>query len=429
MRYTYYCSIQIVLLHFIVSQPSNGTPHGTPMRKLTDAFVKTLAAPQKERIEVRDAEIPGFALRVTEKGAKSWILIYQLRGRKCRLTLGSYPDLSLAEARKRARQHRGEVERGEDPAASKRSARAAQTVGEAAAVYIERYAKPNKRTWTADEWAFRKYILPYWRDRKLREIQRVDVINLLERVAKTAPVFANRIRALLSKFFSFSVSQALCEVNPVRDAVRLTKETPREFSLTPAQIRAVWKGIGELENQRLKDFYQLAFLTCARRGELLRMTWSEIDLNAALWSLPPERVKNGRAWRVPLPPTAVAILRERKRHAGESALVFADETGGLLKRSMLEVTHTALVKELGIPFRLHDARSVIVTHLSEQGTPADVLDRLLNHVTSGITAKHYNRYNREPEHRRALLRWDNWLQGIVEPRGEVVQFPSVAVAS
>jgi integrase len=399
------------------------------MRKLTDAFVKTLAAPAKNRIEVRDAEIPGFAIRITEKGAKSWILVYYLRGRKCRLTLGSYPELTLAEARKLSRQHRGEVERGEDPAASKRSGRAAQTVGEAAAVFIERYAKPNKRTWAGDEWAFRKHILPYWRDRKLREIQRVDVINLLERVAKTAPVLANRIRALLSKFFSFSVSQALCEANPVRDTVRLTKESPREFSLTPAQIRTVWKGIGELENQRLKDFYQLAFLTCARRGELLGMTWSEIDLDAALWSLPPERVKNGRAWRVPLPPTAVAILRGRKRRATESPLVFADETGGLLKRSTLEVTHTALVKELGIPFRLHDARSVVVTHLSEQGTPADVLDRLLNHVTSGITAKHYNRYNREPEHRRALLRWDNWLQGIFEPRGEIVQFPAVAVAS
>jgi integrase len=399
------------------------------MRKLTDAFVKTLAAPAKNRIEVRDAEIPGFAIRITEKGAKSWILVYYLRGRKCRLTLGSYPELSLADARKRARQHRGEVERGEDPAAGKRSARAAQTVTEAAAVYIERYAKPNKRTWAGDEWAFRKHVLPYWRDRKLREIGRLDVINLLERVAKTAPVSANRIRALLSKFFSFSVSQALCETNPVRDTVRLTKESPREFSLTPAQIRAVWKGIGELENRRLRDFYQLAFLTCARRGELLGMAWSEIDLDAALWSLPPERVKNGRAWRVPLPPTAVAILRERKKHAGESTLVFADETGGPLKRSSLAVAHTAFVTKLGIPLHLHDARSVVVTHLSEQGTPADVLDRILNHVTSGITAKHYNRYNREPEHRRALLRWDNWLQGIVEPRGEVVPFPSVAVAS
>jgi hypothetical protein len=81
------------------------------MRKLTDAFVKTVLAPEKGRIELRDSEIPGFALRVTENGAKSWVLIYHFHGRKGRVTLGSYPELSLADARKQARQARGDVER------------------------------------------------------------------------------------------------------------------------------------------------------------------------------------------------------------------------------------------------------------------------------------------------------------------------------
>jgi integrase len=400
------------------------------MRKLTDAFVKTLAAPAKGRIERRDAEIPGFAIRVTEKGAKSWILVYYLRGRKCRLTLGSYPELSLADARKRARQHRGEVERGENPAASKRSARAAQTVGEAAAVYIERWARPNKRSWEGDQWMLGKYVLPYWQDRKLREIGRGDVIDLLERVARSTPVTANRVRALLSKLFSFAVSQALCDTNPVRDTARPTKENPREFSLTPAQIRTVWKGVGELEDERVRAFYKLAFLTCARRGELLGMTWPEVDLDAALWSLPVERAKNGRAWRVPLTPTAVAVLRERKTRASESPFVFADERGTPLPHWALEAAHYAFVKRIGIRFRIHDARSISCTQIAEMGAAPDVLDALLNHLDSrSVTRRHYDRYTREPEHRRALLRWDHWLQGVVEPRGEVVQFPSVAVAS
>jgi integrase len=378
---------------------------------------------------VREEGIHGFALRVTEKGAKSWVLIYHLRGRKGRLTLGSYPALSLANARRQAHKHYNEIKNGNDPAAAKRSALTVQTVAEAAEIYIERWAKPNKRTWTGDQWMLNKHVLPFWRDRNVREIQRTDVIALLERIAKTTPVLANRIRGLLSKFFSFLISQALCDVNPVRDTVRPAKENPREFSLTPAQIRAVWKGIGELENELLRDFYKMAFLTCARRGELLGMTWDEIDLDAALWSLAAKRTKNGRAWRVPLPPTAVAILRERKARACASALVFSDENGDPLKRGTLAFKHEMFIKRLGIPFRLHDARSVVVTHASEQqGTPADVLDRMLNHVTGGVTAKHYNRNTREPEHRRALLRWDNWLNEI-EQRGEVIQFPSVSVAS
>lgn len=421
----------LIVFHSITPQVRFSTdPRAEPrMKKLTDAFVKTVPAPDKGRLEVRDAEIPGFALRVTENGSKSWVLIYHLSGRKARLTLGSYPEMTLADARKRARQHRSEVERGEDPAAGKRNARAAQTVGEAADVYLERWAKPNKRTWAGDQWMLHKHVLPYWRDRKLREIQRADVIDLLERVARNAPILANRVRALLSKLFRFAISQALCEFNPVRDTMRLAKETPREFSLMPAQIRAIWKAINELDNDRMRDFYKLSFLTCARRSEVLGMRWDELDLESALWSLPVERMKNGRAWRVPLPPSAVAALRARKERASESPFVFADQNGELLKPGGVRFTHCAFTKDVCICFRVHDIRSIACTQIAEMGAPPDVLDALLAHVNPGTTRRHYDRYTREPEHRRALLRWDNWLQGIVEPRGQVMQFPGGSVAA
>jgi integrase len=398
------------------------------MRELTDAYVRTVSAPATGRVELRDSKTPGFALRVTEKGSKSWVLIYYLNVRKARLTLGAYPEMSLAEARKLARKHRNEIENGKDPAAVKRRARAAQTVSEAAEVYIERWAKPNKRTWTGDQWMLNKHVLPYWRDRKLREIQRADVIDLLERIAKTAPVVANRVRALLSKLFRFAISQALCEVNPVRDTVRPAKENPREFSLTPAQIRTVWSAVNELQNDRVRDFYKISFLTCGRRGEVLGMQWEEIDLDAALWSVPVDRTKNGRAWRVPLPATAVAVLSERKARAGASPLVFADADGQLLKPGGLRFTHCAFTKAVGVPFRVHDIRSISVTQIAEMGTPPDVLDACLNHVNSGVTRRHYDHYSRQPEHRRALSRWDSWLQG-AEQRGEVVHLPSFSVAS
>jgi len=398
------------------------------MKKLTDAYVRTVVAPKTGRIEIRDSELHGFALRVTENGAKSWVLIYYFNGRKTRLTLGAYPEMSLADARKQARECRRKVENGKDPAAEKRSAQAAQTVSEAAEVYIERWAKPNKRTWAGDQWMLNKHVLPYWRNRKLREIQRVDVIDLLERVAKDAPILANRVRALLSKFFRFAISKALCDTNPVRDTERPTKESPREFSLTPAQIRAVWQEVCELESGRVRDFYKLAFLTCARRGEILGMRWDELDLDEGLWALPVERMKNGRAWRVPLSPTVLVVLRERRARAGELPFVFAGEDGERLKPGALRVAHCALTQAVGICFRVHDIRSISVTQIAEMGTPPDVLDALLAHVNPGTTRRHYDRYTREPEHRRALLRWDSWLQGIVEQRGEVTHLRSVAAA-
>jgi integrase len=301
-------------------------------------------------------------------------------------------------------------------------------VGEAADVYIERWAKPNKRTWTGDQWMLDKHVLPFWKDRKLREIQRADVIDLLERIAKTAPVTANRARALLSKLFRFAISQALCDRNPVRDTVRPAKENPREFSLTPAQIRTVWSAVNELQNERVRDFYKLSFLTCGRRGEVLGMRFDELDLDSALWSLPVDRTKNGRAWRVPLPPTAVAVLRERKVRAGASPFVFADADGQLLKPGAVRFAHCAFTKAVGILFRVHDIRSISITQIAEMGTPPDVLDALLNHVNSGVTRRHYDHYSRQPEHRRALLQWDNWLNGIPEKRGEVVPLFSAAAS-
>jgi integrase len=403
------------------------------MKKLTDAFVKTVTAPEKGRVELRDSEVRGFALRVTDRGAKSWVFIHNFNGSRGKVTLGSYPELSLADARKQARQHRGEVARGEEPGAAKRTARAAKTIGEAADDYIERWAKPNKRTWKQDAWAFKKYVLPYWASRKLVDITRADVINLLDHIADGAPIQANRVRALLSKFFRFAISKALCEANPVRDTERPTKERPRQFELTPAQIRQIWKSIREIDAQLdagcVRDFYHLSFLTCARRGELLGMLWSELDLDSAVWVLPGSRTKNGQPWSVPLPPTAVAILHARKA-ASTAPFVFADKNGAPYKASAMVYRHEQFTKKVGVAFRIHDVRSIVSTQLSKQmGVQDSVIDRILNHLPTSVTGRHYNRNKYEPEHRRALLHWDSWLQGIVEPRGEVVPFPSVAVAS
>src|SRR5262249_675694 len=152
------------------------------------------------------------------------------------------------------------------------------------------------------------------------------------------------------------------------DTERPTKERPRQFELTPAQIKQVWKGICEIDAQLdagcVRDFYHLSFLTCARRGELLGMQWSELDLDSAVWSQPPNRVKNAQAWRVPLSPTAVDILRARQAVAGSSAFVFVDKNGAPYKAAALVFRHLQFTKKVGVVFRIHDARSIATSQLS-----------------------------------------------------------------
>ena len=132
-----------------------------------------------------------------------------------RLTLGPYPVIGLAEARGLAAAALREVHHGNDPAAAKQEARAADTFADLARLYIERYAKPTKRTWARDEWLCNRELLPSWRNRKAAEISRKDVIALLDRIVERGvPVLANRTKGLVSKMFNFALRRGIVEVNP-----------------------------------------------------------------------------------------------------------------------------------------------------------------------------------------------------------------------
>lgn len=172
-------------------------------RHLTAVFVSNVK-PTPSRTDYYDTEVSGFGLRLTSNGLKSWTVIYRHGGRMRRLTLGHYPTKRLADARREARQRLLEAANGLDPADAKRQARTAQNFSELAAIYLERHAKVNKKSWREDAKIVGRELLPPWRNRKAVEITRRDVIALLDTiVARGAGVRANRVRALISKIFNF----------------------------------------------------------------------------------------------------------------------------------------------------------------------------------------------------------------------------------
>jgi len=139
--------------------------------------------PTLRRVEYLDRKVPGLALRVTPQGAKSWTIRYRHRGRLRRLTLGDVDVIPLADARERARDELHAASKGADPATVKQSGKKAETVGELAAVYIEKWAKPRKRSWRADDNLLRRKVLPKWRHRAIVDITRQDVRQLVEPAA------------------------------------------------------------------------------------------------------------------------------------------------------------------------------------------------------------------------------------------------------
>ncbi len=195
------------------------------------------------------------------------------------MTLGTYPALPLADARDEAKKLLARVALGEDPTAERKSAQEAPTFDELAREYLERYAKARKRSWREDERILRVYVPRAWRTLKAADITRRRVRDLLEGIAGRAPVMANRVRACLSRVYSFALGRDLVSVNPVYGVERPTVEQARERSFTDAELRAIWRAIEE-EDEQTAAIFKLALLLGARGGELRGMRWVELDLGA-----------------------------------------------------------------------------------------------------------------------------------------------------
>jgi DNA-binding LytR/AlgR family response regulator len=184
-------------------------------------------APAAARYAVRDSLIPGLEIRVSPSGVRTWVLRYYAAGQRRRVKLGVYPRLSLHAARKAASAALRSVDGGGDPQAEKLAAKAAAVAEKAAAErakrdsiealtadYIERHAKPRKRTWAADAHKVNRVIIPAWRGRPVSTITRRDCRELVQAIAdRGAPIQANRVAALLSRLFRYAVDQELVEHN------------------------------------------------------------------------------------------------------------------------------------------------------------------------------------------------------------------------
>ncbi len=381
---------------------------------LTHSFVEALKPPVTGQTDCWDRKAPGFGIRVSLGGAKTWVVMYRRNGRKRRLLLGRWPGMRLADARQKARRYLGDVANGNDPAADRAQAKAAASFEELAALYLERHARLNKspRSVREDEQMLRADLLPAWRDRRLSEIGRKDVIALLDGiVSRSAPIHANRVRALVSKMFNFALARALTENNPAYQVPRPAPERSRDRVLTADEMRSLW---GALSNEpaKVQALFKLGFLTAARRSEILGMRWDEMDFATGWWTIPTERSKNGLAHRVPLVRSALDLLSELREVTGDRDHVFP---GGRVGRPVENPQKwlRRIRERAGVAdFRLHDIRRTVASNLTAMGIPRLTVSKLLNHVESSITAV-YDRHSYDAEKKSALLKWDRRLREIV----------------
>ena len=388
--------------------------------KLTDAQVRNLK-PQAERYEIWEAN--GFGVRVTPKGNKSFVFLYRFQGKPRRLTLGTYPAMTLAEAHKAHAEARDMLAHGIDPGtkavAQRQEDRKAPTVAELASEYLEKWAKPRKRerSWREDKRILEKDVLPIWGRRKAKDITRRDVIRLLDNIVdRGAPITANRTLATIRKMFNFAFDREIVPVSPCLKMQAPAQENRRDRVLTPDEIRALWQSLEEAKMaEGTKLALKLQLVTAQRKGEIVSAAWDEIDLKEKWWTIPGDKTKNKLPHRVPLSELAIELFQVAKTLTGDSPWVFPSPRGN--KPITPEAVDHALrrpgLEALGFVFVPHDLRRTAASHMTGScRIPRLVVSKILNHIDRGVTAI-YDRHSYDREKRAALDSWGRKLMIVI----------------
>src|SRR6266478_1538373 len=378
------------------------------MPRLTQAMVDRATRPAGGQRFLRDAKVLGLALRISSGGAKAWVWEGRVRGRVRRITLGHHPALSLAQARKRALTTAAAVSEGKDPAADRARERGELTFGAFAQSYLERYARPRKRSAAEDERMLRD-VLPSrddgkerepapipatWKNRRLSDITSGEITQLHARLQRDrGPYAANRALALLRTLFNLAKNWgALLAENPAT-GIHMFSEEKRDRFLSPDELKRALVAIDEEHDWRWKAYFKLSLLLGPRKGELLCARWSDVDLETRTWRLP--TTKAGRSHRLPLPTVTVAIL-ESLPSRGRSSWLFpsrASESGHLEepKKAWHRIRGRADVKDV----RIHDLRRTLGSWLAASGYGLPLIGRVLNHSQPSVTAV-YARLDLDP---------------------------------
>ncbi len=354
----------------------------------------------------------GLFLYVKPSGSRSWVLRYQVQGRRRDLGLGAYPDVSLAMARQRVTDARRLIAEGDDPIAKRQQAKP-KTFKDAALDLIESKRPGWKNAKHAAQWTstLETYVFPKIGQVQVSKVETADVIGVLTPFWSVKPETANRVRQRIEAIIDYASALGVRSGdNPARWRGHLDHLLPK-----PTKVRAV-KHHPALAHGEIASFLEelsgrtgvaahalgFTILTAARSGETRGMTWGEIDLETRIWTIPAERMKAGKEHRVPLSATAIACLGPRR---DDATLVFESEAKP--GKPISDMSMTAVLRRMdrnGIT--VHGFRSTFRDWAGETtGFPREVIEAALAH---GIKDKAEAAYARSDlfDKRRDLM--DAW---------------------
>lgn len=396
------------------------------MGKLTDTQLRNWV---KAGNPIAKADGHGLTFTLSAKGTAAWVLRYRFGGKGRELTIGRYPDISLAKARELAAEARVHIQQGRDVAREKRQTTieraAAKSLRELAADYMSK-AFPHlaASTITQRRHHIEDVILPRLGNLPAREVNTSDVVALIEAVGEKSVNVAVLVFTAISEIFKHGLARHVVTTNPcagISVAAICGKPEPkrRRLKLSEGELRVILPALPNIGPENaLAVKIQLA--TCVRLGELAKAEWTHVDFEHAEWFIPDQNSKTGRGFTIPLPPAVVGWFRELQPFACGSRFVLPARRvnrrrnkGGEVhfeQRTINDALHK-LCDRLGDKVRRftpHDLRSTARSHLAALGVNILVAERCLNHTLGGLIAI-YDQHDYMTERRAALERWADFI--------------------
>lgn len=381
---------------------------------LSDVRLRALK-PRSKAYKVPDAD--GLYLEVRTSGAKLWRFRFCHLGKESRISLGSYPEIGLASARRKRDEARQQLAEGLDPAAERRrekltaAFKAANNFGDVAKEYIEKMVADGRAETTTVKANWLLAQLKPIAAMPVADIKPIEVLAALKKLeARGKRETARRCRSFASRVFRYAVATGRGEVDPtsvLRGALASPRVTHHAAILEPAGVGELLRSIDAYAGNAITRIAcQIAPHVMMRPGELRQALWTEIDMTAAIWTVPPERMKMRRPHAVPLSRQVLGFLEELYGSTGPEGFVFpAFHTS---KRPMSENTINQAFRRMGYAtgeVTAHGLRTTASSLLNESGKwSPDAIERSLAHADPNAVRGIYNR-GRYWDERVAMHQW------------------------
>jgi len=370
-----------------------------PVLSLTNNFLATglICTDNKQRIEYCDKDVPGLyvEVRATSPGQGTYYLRYKdATGKTCHQKIGRTTDVTLAEARKKAREHKAEIHLGADPRGEHKAMKAVPTMSSFFDDSYLVYVKPRKRSWAGDVSLFRNRVEPVFGHLRLNEVKRQQVQQfhaglLTTGISEaTADHYVKLIRQMLNRALEWDV----IEVNPIARIKLFNPDNRKENYLSPEELEALLEVLRIDANRMVCNVALFLLSTGARLNEALSATWDHIDRPSRVWRIPATTSKSKRVRSVPLNDSAMEVLGQIGTE-GISPFLFVSSRvnadGTHERLTWINRVWERLRNEAGLPhLRLHDLRHQFASFLVNSGRTLYEVQKILGHSSHSVTERY-----------------------------------------